>query len=38
VAFTLQRPPDLADPADAQVGVEDPRDLGLELFVADRAV
>jgi hypothetical protein len=38
VAFALQLPPDLADPVDAEVGVEDPLDLGLEPLVADRPI
>jgi hypothetical protein len=33
MAFTLELPPDLADPVDAEIGVEHPLDLDLELLV-----
>jgi hypothetical protein len=36
VAFALQGPPDLAGTVDAEVVLEDPLDLGLELLVVDR--
>jgi hypothetical protein len=36
VAFALQGPPNLAGPVDAEVGLDDSPDLGLELLVADR--
>jgi hypothetical protein len=38
VAFAQELPPDLAGAVDAEVGLEDPQNLGLELLVADRPV
>ena len=38
VAFALQGSPDLASAVDAEVGLEDAQNLGLELLVADRPV
>jgi hypothetical protein len=35
VAFALELPPDLAGAVDAEVVLEDPLDLGLELLVVD---
>jgi hypothetical protein len=35
VAFALQGPPDLAGAVDAEVVLEDPLNLGLELLVVD---
>ena len=38
VVFAVKDPPNLADPADAEVGVEDPHDPGLTLLVGNRPV